>query len=574
MSVRAIAARAARWLPWLGPPVVLAALGHRHRWVAEDAFISFRVVDNLLAGHGPVYNVGERVEAYTHPLWLAMLATLQAFGANLAHAAPLVGLALSVTGLVAAQEASSRIARCRHEDGAGAPPRFVPFGAAVFVALQVVWDFATSALETGLIFAWLGVSYALVARDVLTEAPPAERTGLASALIAGLGPLVRPDLAVMSVPLFLALCVRPIASGKLASIARMFAVALALPVAYQIFRMGYFAALVPNTALAKEAGEAYWSAGLLYLRDFSGPYRLWIPAMALVVWSLRDRARGPRRSPGMVWVLLAAPVVAGALHAAWVVRVGGDFMHGRFLLPSFFAVLAPLAMVRVPGRRWSWDTLLIVIVLTWAIGCGAFLRWSPPAMVPTGPPRGIVDERRFYFEVPGRPRPIIAKWTVEGLELRRRADAAPRSLEWHDRVLPLAPAVDARILLAVPHGNIGLRGYFAGPRVHIVDTAGLGDPVASRLRLESRDRAGHEKHLPLAWVVARFADGTVAGLRDDVVAARAALACGRLAELLEAVTAPLTLERFRHNLRLSWRLTRLRIAPDPQRARAELCEGR
>ena len=42
-------------------------------WVAEDAFITFRAVDNLLNGYGPVWNVGERVQVYTHPLWYILL---------------------------------------------------------------------------------------------------------------------------------------------------------------------------------------------------------------------------------------------------------------------------------------------------------------------------------------------------------------------------------------------------------------------------------------------------------------------------------------------------------------------
>ena len=39
--------------------------GYQRRWVTEDAFISLRVVQQVLAGNGPVFNAGERVEAYT-----------------------------------------------------------------------------------------------------------------------------------------------------------------------------------------------------------------------------------------------------------------------------------------------------------------------------------------------------------------------------------------------------------------------------------------------------------------------------------------------------------------------------
>ncbi|NIV75186.1 MAG: hypothetical protein GWN37_10200, partial [Gammaproteobacteria bacterium] len=38
-------------------------------WVADDVYITFRYCDNVLDGHGPVYNPGERSEGYTHFLW-------------------------------------------------------------------------------------------------------------------------------------------------------------------------------------------------------------------------------------------------------------------------------------------------------------------------------------------------------------------------------------------------------------------------------------------------------------------------------------------------------------------------
>src|SRR4051794_40292183 len=57
----------------LAPIVFLLLMGWVRRWVEEDAFLNFRVVDQIRAGHGPVFNVGERVEIFTSTLWLAML---------------------------------------------------------------------------------------------------------------------------------------------------------------------------------------------------------------------------------------------------------------------------------------------------------------------------------------------------------------------------------------------------------------------------------------------------------------------------------------------------------------------
>ena len=40
----------------------------------DDAFISFRYAQNLVEGHGLVYNIGERVEGYTNFLWTILFA--------------------------------------------------------------------------------------------------------------------------------------------------------------------------------------------------------------------------------------------------------------------------------------------------------------------------------------------------------------------------------------------------------------------------------------------------------------------------------------------------------------------
>lgn len=43
--------------------------GFARRWISDDGLIVLRTVRNLEAGNGPVFNVGERVEANTSTLW-------------------------------------------------------------------------------------------------------------------------------------------------------------------------------------------------------------------------------------------------------------------------------------------------------------------------------------------------------------------------------------------------------------------------------------------------------------------------------------------------------------------------
>ncbi len=134
-----------------------------------------------------------------------------------------------------------------------------------------------------------------------------------------------------------------------------------LPVAYQIFRMGYYGLLVPGTALAKDASGSKWQQGFVYLANFNQPYLLWAPAvlligLAVMVMLLRGRPSWVNRSapPGSGWLartvqnppaVVAFMLVSGALQALYWIRQGGDFMHGRVLLTPLFCLLAPVAVI-------------------------------------------------------------------------------------------------------------------------------------------------------------------------------------------------------------------------------------
>ncbi|MFH1729249.1 MAG: hypothetical protein ABIA04_12615 [Pseudomonadota bacterium] len=48
-------------------------------WVTDDAFISFRTVDNFVNGHGLTWNIIERAQAYSHPAWLFCISFLYLF---------------------------------------------------------------------------------------------------------------------------------------------------------------------------------------------------------------------------------------------------------------------------------------------------------------------------------------------------------------------------------------------------------------------------------------------------------------------------------------------------------------
>jgi arabinofuranosyltransferase len=194
---------------------------------------------------------------------------------------------------------------------------------------------------------------------------------------------------------------------------------------------------------------------------------------------------------------------------------------------------------------------------------------------------GLADEVAFYRRLSGHPNPVTPDeyrgWRPGpvwlGDELRTLAARGERVLVFDAERWPLADGPPATV---VTDGVvIGLAGYVAGPTVHIADTVGLTDPIASRLRLDERGRTGHEKWRLRDWLVARFvrsdAVEAAAARYPQTRAGRAVLRCGDIPALLDGVTAPMTMERIVWNVVNAPRLTALRIPAQPVSAEAELC---
>ena len=562
---------------WL-PVVVVAWLAFAQRWITDDGFINFRIVRMIEAGHGPVFNAGERVEAHTSVLWIWTLVVGDVvLPLPLEWVAVVLGVAATGAGLVTATLASRQVWRAV---GAGDRP-FLPAGTVVLAALPPVWDFATSGLEGGLAFGWIGAVALVLARwathDRLLSRP--------AGVLLGLGPLLRPDLALVSlVTIGAVVAVQwPTATGWRRRLAPLVA-AGALPVAYQVFRMGYYAALVPNTALAKAAGSTRWGQGWFYVRNLLDPYWLhW----ALVVVAVAVGGPLVRRAVGhdarAVVAVLALPA-AGLLSTVYMVRTGGDYMHARLLLPALWLVLVPFAVVPLPRRSQPALVVALGAITAWAIWCGGFLRAPISA---TGESGWVVDAR-----------PMLTSFVGDN-------PMGPASIGWGpgSPIANLPPSdvyVEATPVMADPPDDlrvpanaafaIGLPGYVHGPDVYVLDRLGLADPVGSRLEVHDPRQPGHEKLLPDAWLVARLSRGhldledlplavVVPGLhtsaphelRADAAAARRALRCHDVEELLDAVREPLTPGRFLDNLVSAPRLTFLEIPPDPDDAQRTLC---
>jgi arabinofuranosyltransferase len=684
--------RMLRWWTFLlvaAPTAVLAVLGYRRRWICDDGLIYLRPVRQIIAGNGPVFNVGERAESSTGALWQWLLALVTwVTGTDPAFLAVGLGLALSTVGYAVAVWATCRAYGAYRASGAfggragassapvgqgGNRVLLVPAGVLVLLAVPPFWSYMTSGLESGLGTCWTGVAWALLVRTGLrvagmrgdigaggadgvartarslaaevraarareaerARAPRGTGRGLwgwrgepLTAFVFGLGWLVRPDLAVASV-CFLAVQWRllrpsrarrpgmaPVPFGRRAE---LLGAAVALPLAYEVFRAGYYGVLLPLPAIAKEAGASDWARGAGYVQETLGPYWLWPALVVLVVvavhlmrragvrWGARTRRTDYRQGvpaartrreesatreaatgeaapvrAAVPALVLAAPAAAGLLMVLYVMRVGGDYMHARMVLPGLLFLLLPVLVV--PATR-----------LTAACG-GLLLVWLAAAVSPLRHPfdlRGSAstfnvrssDIGYMHDHNPVRTATWIAHWPrlphAERMLTRAVLARRPTLLYFDDRrrlhttTLPSG----ARYHVVMVGRHLGVTGAAVPLDDYVTDAWGLASPIGAHLALERWSWPGHEKFLRNHWVLAdagltapspqvlRYAGVS----RSDVAAAGAALRCGRLAELRHSVRDPLTPGRFWHNLTGAYARTEFRFARAPRAAEAELC---
>ncbi|SFO53238.1 ArnT family glycosyltransferase [Amycolatopsis rubida] len=544
-----------------GSVLLVTIIGYVTRWICDDALIFTRIVEQILAGNGPVYNLGERAEASTSTLWQWLLAFAGfVFGQSDTSALSwMLGLLLTGAGFGFAVSATIRL-------HGGRVAAMVPCGVLVLLGVRPVWQYATSGLETGLNTFWMALCWWLLVRfRGSTSAKPV----VAAAFTMGLGPLVRPEQALVAAVFLVSLWLvtKPNWRVVLAAVAA----AGALPVGYEIFRMGFYGILVPMPALTKNASESFWGRGFGYVGDFVDPYLLWLPLVLCTVL-----LAGVLRRHSTDRIVTLTPVVAGVLSLGYLLKVGGDYMHARMVLPIFFLLMLPVLVL--PAAK---NTRVIgTVLLAWAVLCASIGQFVPRDS------RLVDDERGYYHAWTGKMYPTeSADFTPKMTYLK---DAArPDTLTYGD---PRERVLTARLRADVPSRSmiigvyLGTVGVLSPVDVGVVDFWGLANPIGARFEFPTV-KPGHSKPLSNAWLLADYADPSAPVLSpgnfvlraditaDQVAAARHALSCGDLAEIQRSTREPLSPGRFWANLTGAVHRTGVTVPPDPFVAERTFCGG-
>jgi len=290
-------------------------------WTHDDPFITYRYVENVVAGRGFVFNIGERLEGYSNFLFLIMLIPASLSGLSLLAASQLYGFLsfLAAVAVLFFHQANHR--REMHWTAFLAPLLLAFSGDAVF------WS--VSGMETGVSLLTVGLGWICFCREMKRDArmfPWSALLFLAAALNRPEGVLI---FAALLPAAFMALRRGDVSLRRLLFWACLFLVPFGI---YNVWRYLYFGELLPNTFYAKATGSPSYQMrmGVAYLAAFLKRNPHLLLALPAVVIPLLSKRLSLERSTALALVLG---------QCAFIVYCGGDWMPiGRFMVP----VLLPL----------------------------------------------------------------------------------------------------------------------------------------------------------------------------------------------------------------------------------------
>jgi len=441
------------WAVFTAVIAIFAWLVIRDAWLCDDAFITFRVVDNLLNDYGLRWNVVDRVQVFTHPLWCFLLVALGWLVGNLPLAVMWFSIVLSVVAFLLILPRPGR----ENWD--------LVLLALLIPASKAVVQFGTSGLEGPL--AYLLLVLLILAGGGLKR--DWHRNDRWVPLLCAAIVLTRPDLVLIVAPL----CVAWVARKGFRRAAASIAIGAAAIVIWEIFSFVYYGILFPNTALAKlYTGLPFFDGvlqGLQYIVDFVLRDPAGVIGLVTCVLLLMFRRND----------LQARAVCAGILlYLLFVVTIGGDFMSGRFFAVPVFLAVAEAIRTNGENTRPLADSFpgasaaAIILVVVHFFGFNGFVAANISR-------NGIADERRVYAPAlslaavhDGRPIQRVS-WVRAAQELGKTGPSVMRAIA------------------------VGVVGYYGGPNVHVLDVNAIGDPLLSRLPARSESRIGHfERQIP------------------------------------------------------------------------------
>lgn len=439
--------------------------------IIDDAYISFRVVDNALNGYGLRWNIDERVQAYTHPLWLLLHIPFYPLFGNIYWETITLSLACGMVTLWLLMRL------------AGPLPLMWKFAIIILplTLSRVFRNYVVCGLENPLsfmLFAWM-----------MVELFDTRRTYnyYRFSFIASLAAITRFDNVLLILPLWAGLTWMHRQHLSLPK----FALAISPLLLWHGFSLFYYGFVFPNTKYAKlHMGidtSQYLQQGMYYFLNFPTNDPLAFLCITVGGFLMLSRLR-MRGEAGLCLFLLG---IGFLVHAAYVLSVGGDFMPGRFFANMLVIAMAVLILHLAHtkrGRQWFLAGVVVLAPIDWFV-----LQPRLPDRANETLNHGIDDQHDYYYQVNGMLSDKVRFFRREPND----------SIVGNVQKLRERIGDETRVYATTING---MRFYYGGPNMIILDMVGLGDALMARLPTADRVnwRIGHPvRDLPTGYLHAR-----------------------------------------------------------------------
>ena len=441
--------------------ILSAVIILRSAWVGDDAYIGFRTVYNFVNGYGLTFNINERVQSFTNPLWILLMSVFYVFTGEAYYTTIFLSLAITLILLYVLAEKVSVVSF------------HALFIFSITLSSKAFIDYSTSGLENP-----LGHLFLVLFAYVYLKEFRIENRLFYLSFLAALSAVNRLDNILLYIFPLLVEFLRYFSLRR-----TLFMAAGFLPlIIWEIFSLIYYGFLFPNTFYAKlntdiTSGE-YMAQGFRYMVNSLtyDPITLLTIVFSLVVVS----SYALRAKKFYLLPFLGSIVI----YLIYTIKVGGDFMSGRFLTYPFLLSVIILSQVAIEERVQFAMTGMVAFfsVLSPYSPITANHNYRRPEAANMGEivrNEGIADERAWYYAYTGF------------LHLYRNLEI----LKYEEALDNIIPQGDSIVRFEESPIAIGFVSYGAGPNVYFLNHMGLSDVLTARLPMdktrEPNWRIGH-----------------------------------------------------------------------------------
>lgn len=422
-------------------------------WVSDDAYITFRTVDNFLSGYGLTWNISERVQAYTNPLWMFTISFFNLIIPNIFYEAIIVSFVLSILTI-------NRV--YTHIKVKKNVLLVLAFFILLLTSSKSFIDYSSSGMENPLSF-YLVILFYTTFLSVEKLSDFTRKNYLFLFFIAALSFVNRYDTILLYLPALIFLFFVNIRKRGVGHSFKDSFLATLPASLWLLFSLLYYGFLFPNTAYAKlNTGIKKYSLikqGINYfiISALNDPVVFFVIFSSIIASTINRNVNNILASLGIILYLL------------YILIIGGDFMSGRFFSVPFI-ISSFLIVSGIPDKK---NIVLFALIII------AFVIINPLTPIKTTPDDetpyhvlGIADEKLYYFQ-------YSSLMAYDGINSLPKHRWKRQAFENKEKVVVIS--------------NIGYFGYFSKPDTFIINDMALSDPLLSRLPIPDKKnwRIGH-----------------------------------------------------------------------------------